>query len=106
MREGERLGSSRPHQTIRELVMTDKVPSESIAGIIFRGLISARSGSLQERFYWQLRDKLKLFGDPVIDIPIGATKIRAHCSHNLPLYKKIYKFYDTALPRLLRQLTQ
>lgn len=86
--------------------MRDAVPGESFAQVIFRGLMRARSGSLQERFFWQLRNKLKLFGDPVIDIPIGGTEIRAHCSHNLPLYKKHYKFYDTALPRLLRQLTQ
>jgi FkbM family methyltransferase len=66
---------------------------------VMDGLIKSRPGLLKERLERRFRRILCRLNDPIISIPAGGGKIKAHLSHNLPLYKKALRYYDTALRR-------
>lgn len=46
----------------------------------------------------------KIFGDPLVSMEIHGKKLYMPLSHNLPIYVRRFKFYDTALTRISKFL--
>jgi FkbM family methyltransferase len=46
------------------------------------------------------------FGDPIVLIKVGKQDLYMYASHDLPILKSKYRYYDTALPRICKFLQQ
>jgi FkbM family methyltransferase len=52
----------------------------------------------------QARRLIVRHGDPLVEIRVAGARLLAPLSHDLPLYRRSFMHYDTALPRLARHL--
>jgi len=52
----------------------------------------------------QARRLIVQHGDPLVEIRVAGARLLAPLSHDLPLYRRSFMHYDTALPRLARHL--
>jgi FkbM family methyltransferase len=73
-----------------------------LAQVILAGALSDHR--LAKAVARQARRLIVRHGDPLVEIRVAGARLLAPLSHDLPLYQRSFRHYDTALPRLARHL--